>query len=169
MALGISPESLALRSARHPLTTIALWVLTFVVAVALYLSLFGDAITTQFIFTNTPESQRGVDLMEELRGAPISTNEVLIVQSDTLTVDSPAYKDFVEDLYGKVAALRTVSDTNIVMEGTFINYFQTGAPFLVSEDRQTTITPFIMAGNFDAATDNIDSLVKTRFEEVLAI
>ncbi len=92
-----------------------------------------------------------MDLIVELRGLPFSTNEVLIVQSDTLTVDDPAFQEFVEAFYGKVAAL----GPEIIREGTFINYYQTGAPFLVSEDRLTTIMPLIMAGDFDDATDNI--------------
>ncbi len=40
-----------------------------------------------------------------------------------------------------------------------INYYQEEAPFLVSEDRGTTIIPFTMAGEFDDATDNIGSVI----------
>ena len=113
----IPTEALARGSARRPWTVIGLWVLALVIAGALVATLLNDALTTQFVFTNTPESQRGVDLMEELRGLPISTNEVVIVQSDTLTVDDPAFQQFVVGLFEKVGAL----GPEIIREGTFIN------------------------------------------------
>ena len=77
---------------------IAAWVVTLVIAIVLIASLLGGALTTQFIFTNTPESQRGLDLIEDLRGFPNSTNEVVIVRSDSLTVDDPAFQSAVESV-----------------------------------------------------------------------
>ena len=110
----------------------------------------SDALTTQFVFVNTPESQRGVDLIEEMRGVPSSTNEVVIVQSESLTVDAPDFQQFTEGVFGKLVAL----GPGIIREGTLTSYYQSRADFLVSEDRQTTIMPFTMAGDFDDATDN---------------
>ncbi len=95
MALRLSPEPLARRSARRPWTTIGVWAVVLVIAVVLIGTLCNDALTTNFAFTNTPESQRGVDLLEDLRGVPNSTNEVVIVQSDTLTVDDTEFQEFV--------------------------------------------------------------------------
>ena len=154
MALNLSPEGFARRSARRPWITIGVWVITLVVGLVLVGSLLGDGLTTEFVFTNTPESQRGVDLIEELRG-PFSTNEVIIVQSESLTVDDPAFEAFATELHGNVAAL----GPEVIKGGTFINYFQTRAPFLVSQDRRTTIMPFEMAGDFDDASDNIEDVV----------
>ena len=156
MLQALSPEALARRSARRPLVTVALRIITFVVALALISTLLSDALTTQFIFVNTPEAQRGVDLIEDLRGVPLSTNEVVIVQSDTLTVDDPAFEQVVTGLYGDLVAL--VPD--IIREGTLTNYYQAGVPSLVSEDRTTTIIPLTMAGDFDDATDNIEKVIE---------
>ena len=160
--MGISPEALARRSARRPWTTVGIWILVLAIAFVLVASFWDGALTTQFTFTNTPESQRGVDLMQELRGVPISTNEVIIVQSDRLTVDDDAFEEFAADLYSDIAAL----GDDIIRKGTFVNYYQlkaAGLPSaqdLVSEDRRTTIMPLIMAGNFDDATDNIDKVIE---------
>ena len=160
--MGISPEALARRSARRPWTTVGIWILVLAIAFVLVASFLDGALTTQFTFTNTPESQRGVDLMQELRGVPISTNEVIIVQSDRLTVDDDAFEEFAADLYSDIAAL----GDDIIRKGTFVNYYQlkaAGLPSaqdLVSEDRRTTIMPLIMAGNFDDATDNIDKVIE---------
>ncbi len=118
--MGISPEALARRSARRPWTTVGIWILVLAIAFVLVASFLDGALTTQFTFTNTPESQRGVDLMQELRGIPISTNEVIIVQSDRLTVDDDAFEEFAADLYSDIAAL----GDEIIRKGTFVNYYQ---------------------------------------------
>ena len=152
----LSPESLARTSSRRPWTTIGIWILTVVVALFLVANLLGDAITTQFVFTNTPEAQRGVNLLEDLRGEPSSTNEVVIVQSDSLTVDDPAFEQKVVGLFDGIVAL----GPEVVREGTITNYYQSRDPFLVSQDRRTTIIPFVMAGDFDDATDNIGEVIK---------
>ncbi len=154
----LSTESLARASSRRPWTTIGIWILTVVVALFLVANLLGDAITTQFVFTNTPEAQRGVNLLEDLRGEPSSTNEVVIVQSDSLTVDGPdpAFEQKVVGLFDDIVAL----GPEVVREGTITNYYQSRDPFLVSQDRRTTIIPFVMAGDFDDATDNIGEVIK---------
>ncbi|MEE8158690.1 MAG: MMPL family transporter [Dehalococcoidia bacterium] len=153
----LSTESLARASSRRPWTTIGIWILTVVVALFLVANLLGDAITTQFVFTNTPEAQRGVNLLEDLRGEPSSTNEVVIVQSDSLTVDGPdpAFEQKVVGLFDDIVAL----GPEVVREGTITNYYQSRDPFLVSQDRRTTIIPFVMAGDFDDATDNIGEVI----------
>ena len=156
MLQALSPESLARRSARRPMVTVALWIVTLVVALVLISTLLSDALTTQFIFVNTPESQRGVDLIEEMRGVPFSTNEVIIVQSEALTVDDPAFEQVVAGIYGELVEL----GPKIIREGTLTNYYQAEAPFLVSEDRGTTILPLTMAGTFDDATDNIEKVIE---------
>ena len=156
MLRSLSTESLARGSANRPWVTIAIWVVVLVAAIVLIFGLLGDALTTQFTFTNTPESQRGVDLIEELRGLPRSTNEVVIVQSDNFGVDDPEFRQLVESLYTELRAL----GPGVIRQDTLIHYYQFQAPFLVSEDRRATIIPFTMAGNFDDATDNIEKVVE---------
>ncbi|MCZ6891265.1 MAG: MMPL family transporter, partial [Chloroflexi bacterium] len=156
MLRGLSTEAFARRSARRPWITIGLWVVTLVTAFMLVGSLLEGALTTEFVFVTTPEPQKGVELIEELRGLPISTNEVVIVQSDTSTVDDAEFEAFVTDLYGKLVAL----GPDIIRLNTLTNYYQSRDPFTVSEDRGTTIMPFVMAGDFDDATSNVDDIIK---------
>jgi RND superfamily putative drug exporter len=122
----------------------------------LIVSLLDDALTTQFTFINSPESKKGLDLIEELRGLPRSTNEVVIVQSDSMTVDDAEFQQLVESLYDDLVSL----GSGTIRQATLTNYFQSEAPFLVSEDRRTTIIPFTMAGDFDDATDNIADVIE---------
>jgi len=151
----LSTRSISRKSAERPKTTILIWVATLVVAFLLIGSLLEDALTTEFVFTNTPESKRGVDLIEDLRGEPISTTEVVIVQSDMLTVDDAEFQAEVESVYNEISAL----GSDIVREGTFFNFYQTGFPTLVSEDRKSTVMPLVMAGTYDDATTNVTEIL----------
>ena len=117
--------------------------------------LFGDALTTEFAFTSNPDPKRADELIEDrLLLGPKGTNEVVIVQSEAMTVDNPAYQELVEGMFGKLVAL----GPDVIRQETLVNYYQGQAPFLVSEDRRTTIMPFTMAGEFDDASDNIDKV-----------
>ena len=126
----------------------------FVVAFLLVAGLLEDGLTTKFVFTGSPESQRGLELQKDLRGGFPGTNEVVIVESDTLTVDSPEFQEFVEDLTGKLADLRQ----EVIRPETLTNYYDTQSPFLLSEDRRTTLIPFTMFGDFDDASDSIEEV-----------
>ena len=148
-------ESLALSSARRPWTTIGIWALVIIISLALRVTLFADAISTEFAFTNNPDSKQADDLLEHRLLGPKGTNEVVIVKSDAMTVDDPAYQGFVEGIFRELVAL----GPDVIKQETLINYYEGQAPFLVSEDRGTTIIPFTMEGEFDDATDNIGDVI----------
>ena len=133
----ITPASLSRSSAEHPLRTVLIWIVTLALGIFLVATMLGDVLTTKFEFTNTPEAQRGVDLLEDLRGDPPSTNEVVIVRSSDLTVDDEAFREFTEGLYADIEAL----GPDVIREGTFENFYLTGVEALVSADRHTTIMP----------------------------
>ncbi|HIM89130.1 MAG TPA: hypothetical protein EYM52_00180, partial [Dehalococcoidia bacterium] len=134
-------ESLARFSAENRWWVLGAWVVLLAVSIAIMSTLLASALTTQFVFTNTPEAQRGVDLIEEMRGVPISTNEVVIVRSETMTIDDPAFEQAVTDLTSRLQAL----GPDIIRLETLVDYPHTGLPFLLAEGRQTTIIPFTMA------------------------
>jgi len=117
-------------------------------------AVFESTISTEFDFTSTPDSKKAANLIEERLRGSIGTNEVILLQSDSLTVDDPAYADFVVELLGKVEAL----GPDIIKAGTLISYLD-DAPFPVSQDRRTVIIPFTMAGEFTDATDNISKVI----------
>ena len=155
MLRHLSTQSLAARCARKPWTTIGIWVLILIISVVLRGMLFEDAITTEFTFTSNPDSKRADELIEDrLRGSK-GTSEVVIVQSDSLTVGDPAYQEFVEGIFDKLVAL----GPDVIRRETLTNFYVGEAPFLVSQNRRTTIMPFIMAGDFVQASDNIDKVV----------
>ena len=155
MSLNLSTEALARRSARRPWITIGIWVLVIIISLALRATLFDDAISTEFAFTGNPDSKKADDLLEDRFRGPKGTNEVVIVQSENMTVDEPAFQAFVQRVFAQIVSL----GPEVIKEGTLTNYYLKRDPFLISEDRGTTIIPFTMAGEFDDATDNIDSVI----------
>ena len=156
MALSISPEPLARASARRPWTTIGLWVVLLVVAMGLFVNLFEDGVTTEFDFTSEPESKKAENLLEERLRGPRGTNEVVIIQSATLTVEDQEFEDTVTDLHSSLVNL----GPEVIRQQTLTMFYPSKEPFLVSEDQRTTIIPFTMAGDFDDSTDNIDKVIE---------
>ncbi len=120
-----------------------------VLSVAAIGTLLASGLTTQIALTNDPESARAEDLLEERLRGPEPTNEIIIVRSETATVDDPEFQAQVEGIFADVSAL----GPEIVAGGT--NFYQSNDPSLVSEDRHTTILPFVMAGDHEEAQDNI--------------
>src|SRR5690606_10615698 len=82
--------SLAHRSARHPWITLVAWVVVLGIGIMLASGL-NDVLTTDADFTNNPEAVRGQDLVEERLRENEPLNELLLVSSDTLTVDDPEF------------------------------------------------------------------------------
>ena len=154
MSVNLSTESIARASSRRPWITIGIWVVVFVIAAFLRASLFEDVITVEFAITNDPESSVGTQLIEDKLTGPKGTNEVVIIQSQDLTVDDPEFQQVVTAIHADLSAL----GPEIVRQETLLNYFQTAAEFLVSQDRHTTIIPFTMAGDIDDSSDHIDEV-----------
>lgn len=153
MALKLSTAALARASGRRPWLTIGVWVALLLVAAALVFNFLGEALTTEADFTNNPEAKRARELLEERLRGPHEVNEVVIVRSQALTVDDPSFQAFVEGLYNQVLAL----GSDVVQGGT--NYYQARDESLVSDDRHSTVLPFAMAGDFEAADNNIDQVL----------
>jgi RND superfamily putative drug exporter len=126
----------------------------FLIAAFLQATLFEDVITTEFEITNNPESSVGKKLIEEKLTGPKGTNEVVIVQSQEFTVDDSEFEGIVNSIHTDVAVL----GPDIIRQETLLNYFDTPADFLVSQDRHTIIIPFTMAGDVDDASDHIEEV-----------
>ena len=147
-------EALARISARRPWLTIGLWVVLVAVGVLLSGSLLDSATTTELRLGGGVDSQRAAELLESrLRGGPEPITEIVIVKSDTLTVDDVAFRETVESVFAGVAALGP--DVVTVAQ----HYYQAGDESLVSQNRQTTIMPVVMTGTLEEATNNIEQLL----------
>jgi RND superfamily putative drug exporter len=153
MMRSLSTEQLARMSARKPWLVIGSWVGLLVLAFFLIATLLGNALTTDADILTNPESKQAQSLIENRLRGPQRVNEIVIVQSQSATVDDPAFRAVVEDIYGKVTGL----GPKVIAGGQ--NYYQSSDPTLVSKDRKITILPFAMAGKAQDATDHIDKVL----------
>ncbi len=153
MAQRLSTESLARASARRPWLTLVIWIGLLFLAGFLIMRLLGDALTTDATVTTNPESKQARTLIEDRLRGPQRVREIVIVQSDSATVDDPAFRVLVEGLYQQVTAL----GPDVIAGGT--DFYQSGDEALVSKDRHITILPFAMAGSAEHANDNIDGVL----------
>ncbi|HJX62055.1 MAG TPA: MMPL family transporter [Dehalococcoidia bacterium] len=133
--------------------TIGVWFVLLLVAGFLTMNLLGDALTTDADVTTNPQSKQARKLIEDRLRGPQRVNEIVIVQSESATVEDLAFRGIVEGLYQDITAL----GPEVVASGT--SYYQSGDETLVSDDRHTTILPFAMAGSFEDANDNIDQVL----------
>ena len=118
-------------------------------------SFLENGLTNKFVFTNSSEVKVGIDLLEdEIRG-PTGSNEVVVFESTKYTVDDPEYREAVETLTANIAAL----GGDVIRLHTLGNFYSLGGSFLVSENKGSTLIAFVMAGDFDHNSDNIDAVV----------
>ena len=154
-ALNLSTENLARASANHPWRVVGIWVVVLAACVVFTVSFLENGLTNKFVFTNSSEVKVGIDLLEdEIRG-PTGTNEVVVFESTKYTVDDPEYREAVETLTANIAAL----GNDVIRLHTLGNFYSLGESFLVSENRGSTLIAFVMAGDFDHNSNNIDAVV----------
>ena len=144
---------LARVSARRPLVTIAIWLVVAVIAGGLGSSLLDSATTTELRLTSGADSQRAADMLESRLRGPQPVTEIVVVQSETLTVDDPAFRQKVETVFRDIFALG--SDT--VAAGR--TYYQENDESLVSEDRKTTIMQLVLTGRLKDVEKNVGHIL----------
>ena len=111
-----------------------------------------SATTNETEFISDPESIVARNLLEDRLRGPQPVNELLIVSSNTVTVDDAEFKERVDSLIAAVNAL----GSGIV--NSAFSYYDIGDDRMVSGDRSTTIIPIVMTGDLDEAVDNIEPL-----------
>ena len=144
---------LARISARRPLVTLAIWLVVAVVAGGLSQAWLDSATTTELKLGSGARSQQAADLLEDRLRGPEPITEIVIVQSDSLTVDDPAFKTKVETVFGQIIAL----GPDAVTAG--LNYYLTGDERQVSPDRKTTLMPFRLAGDLNEAEGHAEHIL----------
>jgi len=136
--MRLNPESIARASSRHPWRTIGAWLVILVGSFTLVSAgLFNDALTNGIDFTNNPESKEAAQLVEDrLRGGPEPDTELVLVTSETATVDDPAFAEYVGAIQAEVDAL---DDSVVTHVGSYLT--EDGQ---VSEDGDSALLPVLM-------------------------
>ncbi len=143
-------DMLARVSARRPWLTVGVWLVLLLVAGALNVNLLDSATTTELRLSPGFESEDTRRLLEERFPDTQQPREVILVQSDALTIDDPAFRAKVNEVFAAVAGL----GSEVVGRG--FHYFLLPDRRLVSADRQTTLILLEMAGTLEEAETNIE-------------
>jgi putative drug exporter of the RND superfamily len=120
-----------------------------VLSVGVIAALLGDALTTDSEVTNDPESERAYAVLEERQ--PTSEreiNEIVVVRSETLTVEDPAFRRKVESV---AAAIENTGAAAAVD-----TFYETSDTELVSRDRHATV---VLVGMGPDAEETIPDVV----------
>ena len=134
-------------SARHRKTAIFGW-LAFVVAAVV----IGGAVGTKQLTDNDTlpgESGKAARILDDGFKQPAS--EAVLVQSSTLTADSPAFRAAVEDVVSRVSAVGAVANVQ--------SPYAAGNGSQVSADRHSAVVNFDIRGDSDKAVDKIDPVI----------
>jgi uncharacterized membrane protein YdfJ with MMPL/SSD domain len=162
--MRINPESVARGSSRHPWRTLVVWLLVFVAAGAASSAFLGDALTTDFDFTNTPEGKRANQLLETARlQQDIVTESFIIVAPAAGAIEDPAFVAHINDVLEEVGGLgsdvvqaapvafplpeEAAADPQIAALGP-----------IPSQDGRAVLFTVVMAGDIDSATAAVPAI-----------
>ncbi len=153
--------------ARRPKLVLGLWAVLAIVAGGFAVDgelgpgpqltdLLDPATTTELKLSGGAESSRAEGLLEDRLRGPLPLREIVIVQSDSLTVDEPEFRAKVEAVHHEIASLGDDTVTPV------LNYYLSSPrdENLVSADRKTTIMPLVMTGGYDDAVKNVERVAE---------
>ena len=154
-------ESLARISSRRPWVTIGIWFLLSLVALGIIGQWLPTATTTELRLIPRFGEIDSVTATELLEGTPIEPPpaEIVIIQSEALTVDDAAFREKVEEVTGELRAL----GPGVVESG--VNYYEAYAnnPFealaFVSNDRRGALIALQLTGSIGEALDNVEEII----------
>ena len=148
----LSTERLARASASHPWPVIVLWVVLFVTMGALSNALFADSVTSEFNLIGNHESKQAKELLEDRLRGPRSFADIVVVKSETITLDDPAFRQAVDEIVGEVEALGSEIVEDIE------TFYDSGDEFQVSDNRQATFFQVGLVGDLTTATTNVEEV-----------
>jgi putative drug exporter of the RND superfamily len=129
-------------SVRHAAVVLTLWLLAVLVGAAVLWRLAPTAFTTDIQRQDGSDSARATALLREhfpeQAAAAARPNEIVVVHSDTLTVDDAAYAEQMQRIADQLQAVGTD-----VIRGAR-SWFLDGDAALVSADRRATLVPLVV-------------------------
>jgi putative drug exporter of the RND superfamily len=147
---------LARACAGHPWRVLAAWGLALIAAFVSISLLLSSALTTEARFTAERDSLRGWELLDDrLPDLVRSGSEVVVVRSETLTVQDADFERFVSGLAAELAGTGEARPVP--------TYWTTGDASLVSQDGQATVLPVTLT-----AQEQLEEAVEPLFDVVEA-
>ncbi|MDE2836504.1 MAG: MMPL family transporter [Chloroflexota bacterium] len=154
-------EALARISSRRPWVTIGAWLVAVLLALGIVGQLLPTATTTELRIIPRFGEVGSVTAGDLLEGTAIEPPpaEVVIVHSETLTVDDAAFKAKVEEVTAKLREL----EPEVIRASTDYYEVLAASPLdslaLVSTDRRSAIVAVQMTGTLGEALENIEEVI----------
>jgi RND superfamily putative drug exporter len=161
--MKLSPESLARASSRHPWRTIGIWVVVLVAAFGASAALLGDALTTDFDFTNNPEAKRAQQLLEDRALVSDVIPETIVMTGDDGAVQDPAFVGQVNAALDDLRALGADVVTQVpssfpLPEEEAADPQVAALGPIPSEDGSAVLFTVILAGDSDQVAEHVTAL-----------
>jgi RND superfamily putative drug exporter len=139
-------ERVARACASRPWRVLGGWAVAVVVSVVLIAGFLGEALTNTAEVTTPTDSKRGQDLLAERLGSGSAPTEVVVVRSQTLTADDPAFQDQLQRLRQAALATGVLDAAAVAAVGV--------EDLAVSPDRHAVLVPLPLRG------DDVEPLVE---------
>src|SRR5215207_1055093 len=137
--------------AAHPWRTIGVWLVAIVLGGVGAAAGLGD-LTTEGEVTNNPDSIKAERLIDERLPERRAPSEMVVVRSERLTVDQPAFRAEVRRLAGMARSTGDVAGAAI--------YYQRPDPRLVSSDRHALLIPIQLRDESEGGVEDLADAVE---------
>jgi len=140
---------------RHKWYVLAAWMVVLVASGLLSANL-DHALTTDTKDLSGSDSAKALQLITDSFGKR-PPSEMVVIRSETDTVDSPVFKQTTADLIKQLSNTRGVAQQNGVPQ--ILSYLQVPDPSLVSKDRHAALVAVVLSGDTDAVNKNIPGIM----------
>src|ERR687896_2228356 len=107
---SLSPRRLAAIAVARPRRVLVVWGVVALVGFVLISGFLGSALSSEGDVTSNPESKQAQDLIDERFPEREAVDEVVIVRSEELTVNAPAFRERVESLVEELGGSDSVEE-----------------------------------------------------------
>jgi uncharacterized membrane protein YdfJ with MMPL/SSD domain len=130
-------ERLARACARRPWRVLGGWLLAVMVSVVLIATFLGEALTNTAEVMTPTDSKRADQLLAQRRGSGPAPSDVVVIRSQSLTADDPAFRD-------QLQRLRQQALATGVLDGAAMARVE---ELPVSPDRHAVLLPLPLRGD----------------------
>lgn len=159
--MSFSIARLARASGTHPWRVVGFWIILTILSLVVVTNP-GMDLTSEFTFRTEPESMKGFHLLEERMGLDSPYTETVVITSETLTVDDPAFQETVAAVTQSLRDTPELVNTDPAM---LFNYYELQgigmtepAERMVSADRHTTLIPVTLLGDIDESEPVVEMI-----------
>ena len=146
--MKVNPEVLARGSSHRPWRVVVGWVVIIVLAGAASAAFLADALTTDFDFTDNPDSKRAATLVEDRLRGPETFTEIVVVSSTSLPADDPAYEAYIGGLTRAIEGMGPDRIKDVFPVG------QDGQPMVSADGRSRLVTVVLANTDLDEASED---------------